>query len=204
MSSDKAPTLVYKPSRRRLLLALVMYVIFLIAVLLITFLIGRSWLGAPLRILCTLLMACVDIFTTAFCAFILYRMARSSPSIIIREDGIVDNGSLIYRGVGLLRWQEIAMIAAQDYRTDAVYGLWHRQFLVIVPTNVHEYESSLPQWMRLQRILLRFIIRSPGQCICIPRFMLPKDAKFIRMDIGTAYFQWYPAVGHSRRSVQFM
>lgn len=185
MPEDKARSpLVYIPSRWRLVPFFTHLTCFALVSFALVFWSGHSifidWLLVPIGIH----MALISIA-------LVYRMVRRFPSIIVREDGIVDNASLLYRGVGLLRWQDIAGVAARDFTT-GLYGLWHRRFLVIVPVNGLAYESQLPQGIRLQRMLLRLIVQSPKAYICIPQFMLPEAADLVRLDAGTVYHRWQP------------
>ena len=77
--------------------------------------------------------------------------------------------------------------------TEPFYGIFRKQFLVIIPVNWQNYESQLPQGLRLQRMMIRWsVVWSTRTYICIPRFMLPDNVKFIRLDISTAYYRWYP------------
>lgn len=122
---------------------------------------------------------------------LMYRIVRPSPAIIVREDGIVDNASFIYSGVGFIPWAQIAAVGVRNYAT-APISVWSRKFLIIIPVNAQEFEYALPKSVRLQRLVTRWNLWSSPMGIFIPQFMLPSDAKFVRLDISTAYYQWYP------------
>jgi len=40
----------------------------------------------------------------------IYRLAIRKPSLVVGPDGIFDDGTLIWSGVGLLRWNEILAV----------------------------------------------------------------------------------------------
>lgn len=126
------------------------------------------------------------LFTSVVFVAIAYRMARPAPAISVLTEGVFDNASLLYRGIGLLRWSEIASITAVDFVTEPLFGIYHRRFLVIVPVNWREYERELPLWIRLQRLAVRWVIWSPPG-ICIPQFMLPTTADEVIAQIRAAY-----------------
>lgn len=193
--AEAVSTVVFMPSRWRLLLRL-MLLFLLVAVFvlaLVIFLPGSSVLSdwrLIFIVVCTIVFTAMTIIQSSA---LIYRLAHPAPSIIVREDGIVDNASLIYSGVGFIPWTETGAIATRNIVTEPFYGIWRKQFLVVIPVNWRDYEDVLPWRLRLQRIVIRWSsVWSARTCICIPRFMLPSDAKFVRLDISTAYYQWHP------------
>jgi hypothetical protein len=182
-SCQPAPS-TYLPSPPRMLPFLLLTSSYALVFLLI----AAFWPDRPVItvVLSVVILVPIGCQLALVCVAMLYRMAHAYPAIMVCDEGLVDNASLLYRGVGLIRWSEIAAIVAQDYRTDMFYGIWRRRFLAIVPVNWPEYERHLPLGIRLQRLLLRLMLRSPGACICIPQFMLPTTAdevaEQLRMD----------------------
>ncbi|HEU4784337.1 MAG TPA: STM3941 family protein [Ktedonobacterales bacterium] len=198
-----ASTLIYAPSRRRLLLrlALLFFLVAAFILALVIFLPGSSVLSDWRLIYVVVGTIVFTAMTIIQSSALIYRLAHPAPSIIVREDGIVDNGSLIYSGVGFIPWTEIGAIATRTIGTEPFYGIWRKQFLVIIPVNWRDYEYLLPRSLRLQRTMIRWsAVWSARTCICIPRFMLPGDAKFVRLDISTAYYHWHP---HADGSILF-
>jgi hypothetical protein len=184
MRSKYQPTpSTYLPSPLRILPFLLLTTSYALVFLLVAIL----WPNRPVFTLVLSVVFLVPIGSqfTLVCFAMLYRMVHEFPAIIVCDEGLIDNASLLYRGVGLLRWSEISAIVAQDYRTDIFYGLWHRQFLAIVPVTWPEYERHLPPGLRLQRLLLRLMLRSPRACICIPQFMLPTTADEVAEQLRT-------------------
>ncbi|HEY1387767.1 MAG TPA: STM3941 family protein [Ktedonobacterales bacterium] len=184
---------IYAPSRRRLLLRLLLLLVAAFVLALVIFLPGSSVLSdwrLIFVVVCTIVFTAMTIIQGSA---LIYRLAHPAPSIVVRDDGIIDNGSLIYGGVGFIPWTEIGAVATRQIGTEPFYGIWRKQFLVIIPMNWRDYEYLLPWRIRLQRIVIRWsAVWSARTCICIPRFMLPSDAKFVRLDISTAYYQWHP------------
>lgn len=190
-----ASTLVYLPSRRRLSLRLgglfLLVAAFVLAM--VIFLPGSSVLSDWRLIYIVVGTIVFTAMTIIQGTALIYRLAHPSPSIIVRQDGIVDNASLIYGGVGFIPWTDIGAIATRNIVTEPFYGILRMRFLVIIPVNWRNYEYQLPMRLCLQRIMIRWSsVWSARTCICIPRFMLPSDAKFVRLDISTAYYQWHP------------
>jgi len=200
---SSASTIVVLPSQRRMLPRLV-----LLLLLVLGFTVAMVILlpGSPVRNDWRLVFIVAGMIVIAVLTFIqssalIYRLAHPAPSIIVREDGIVDKGSLIYGGDGFIPWTEIGAIATRTIVTEPFYGIWRTRFLVIIPVHWRDYENLLPRRIRLQRIMIRWSsVWSARTCICIPRVMLPQDAKFVRLDISTAYYQWHP---HADGSILF-
>jgi hypothetical protein len=129
-------------------------------------------------------MVLLDSLFVIYCLLIVYRIVRPSPCITISEEGVVDNASLIYRGMGLIRWSDISAVWVSKYPlTNA---------LMIVPSDWQRYNEKLSLWLRVQRWWITKSYWSGSSHVCIPSYMLPGDARFVRLDISTAYYQWHP------------
>lgn len=196
MRQDKAAsTLVVMPSRRRLLFRLIIVIVVAGAILAVYWFLHlavHDWRQGALGVLVILLCVQMAVFQGGI---LIHRMTHPAPSIVVREDGILDNASLIYGGIGFIPWSEIAAIAVRNVVTEPFYGIWRKRFLVIVPVNWQEYERTLPLRMRLQRRVIRWgFVWSLPIGIYIPHFMLPDEARFVRLDISTAYYKWHPHV----------
>src|SRR5690349_7810334 len=98
---------------------------------------------ADLRIWISLgLVACVlfPIFLAT-----LYRLLIRKASLEIGPDGIFDSGSLLWSGVGLIRWDEILAV----FPTTRSSGRVKQHFLDIMVTDLPEIRKRLPLLKRL-------------------------------------------------------
>ncbi len=199
MQQDSAAsTLVFMPSRRRMSLQLALIIAVVGVAGLIIWLVRSTisgWRLAALVVVIILLVGMLGFWGSA----LMYRIVHPSPAIIVREDGIVDNASLLYNGVGFVPWSRIAVVGVINFAT-APSSIWRRKVLIIIPVDAQEYERTLPMSVRLQRLVTRWNLWSSPVGIFIPQFMLPNDAKFVRLDISTAYYQWHP---HADGSILF-
>ena len=178
----------YMPSTLRMLPLLVISALFttVMVIVILTWPSHRIARDSTVSALTLLAAVSVVLLMSAVFLAMAYRMARPAPAISVLKDGVFDNASLLYRGIGLLRWSEIASITAVDFVTEPLFGIFHRRFLVIVPVNRGEYERALPLWIRVQRLAVRWVIWSPPG-ICIPQFMLPTTADEVIAQIRAAY-----------------
>lgn len=71
-----------------------------------------------------------------------YRLVKPAPSVIINQEGIVDNVSAF--GAGLIRWEEIESMF--------VYKVMDNAFLGIVPVNV---EDVLARQSTMKKLLFK-------------------------------------------------
>jgi hypothetical protein len=104
--------------------------------------------------------------------YLLYRVIKPSPSLIINHEGIFDNASAL--GVGLLRWSEIADVQ--------IYQFLNQRFLGIVPTNVDrvlERQSAMKRW--LLKMNQRYFVSAP--------FNIPENVLPIRLEDVLAQIQ---------------
>lgn len=81
----------------------------------------------------------------------LYRLLIRRPTLIVGPDGMLDNGSLLVTGRGLLRWEEIHMVLP-DVTTSA--GFVTNRYLLIVAPNGRAIRQRQPLWKRMLMLLL--------------------------------------------------
>ena len=93
-----------------------------------------------------------------------FRVVVRQPAIIVNDEGIVDNWSLGYRGVGLVRWHEIRMLS--HYVRQVTGPSQH--FFVIFPDKLVLARRS--RWQRFVSGSIRF--SAPGtitiSCMALP------------------------------------
>lgn len=184
----ESPVCAFMPSRLRMLPFLVMSILVATVMVFVILTWPSHRIARDSTVSTLTLLAAVSVVILMSVVFVAlgYRMARPAPAISVLKEGVFDNASLLYHGIGLLRWSEIASITAVDFVTEPLFGIFHRRFLVIVPVNWGEYERELPLWIRVQRLALRWVIWSPPG-ICIPQFMLPTTADEVIAQIRAAY-----------------
>ena len=79
------------------------------------------------------------------CLSTLYRLAIRKPSLVIGPDGIFDDGSLLWSGVGLIRWDKVLAV----FPTTRSSGRVKQHFLDITVTDLPEIRRRLPLLKRL-------------------------------------------------------
>jgi hypothetical protein len=94
------------------------------------------------------IFACV--LMTVFLA-VLYRLLIRKPTLIVGPDGILDNGSLLATGRGLLRWDEI--LTAIPHATTSSGFVTNRYLLIVVPDG-RAIRKRQPLWKQLLILLL--------------------------------------------------
>lgn len=94
----------------------------------------------------------------------LYRLVIRRPSLVVGPDGIFDSGTLIWSGVGLVRWDEILAVFP-DIRSS---GGVKNHFLTIIVTDLPAIRKRLPL---LKRLALRGTYSSMSQLL-IPQSLL--------------------------------
>lgn len=127
------------------------------------FVIGGAWLiwllGAFGPYVLEIGLAAI-VFFGACGAYALYRIARSTPAVVINRRGILDNASAI--GVGFLAWDDIA--ALREYRFSS------QVFLGIVPKNLDALLARQPRW---KRAAIRANLGLGADPVNIPQVVLP-------------------------------
>ena len=76
----------------------------------------------PRPALAALVFGIVVVYGSIVIVLSIVRMAARTPTLIINADGIVDNGSLLVTGRGLLRWNEI--LGVREYSIDLSKVPW--------------------------------------------------------------------------------
>jgi len=184
MQQDPASTIVFMPSRRRMASRLIINVLYVAGTSLLTLFISRSEPEDASTSLGLLLIVLIDSLFVIYCLLIVYRIVRPAPCIIITKEGVVDNASLIYRGIGLIRWSDISAVWVFTYS--------YSKDLMIRPSDWQRYSENMSLWLRVQRWWITKSYWSRSSYVCIPQYMLPSEAKFVRLEISTAYYQWHP------------
>ena len=80
-----------------------------------------------------------------FFPVMLYRLVIRTPSIVVGPDGILDNGSIIWSGVGLVHWEEILAVYPTTLSSSGV----KRDFLSIMVTDLPAIRRRLSLVKRL-------------------------------------------------------
>lgn len=75
----------------------------------------------------------------------LYRLVIRTPTLVVGPDGILDQGSLLVTGRGLLRWEEIHKVFPFTMSS----GIITNRFLVIVVPNGRAVRDRQPLWKRV-------------------------------------------------------
>lgn len=105
---------------------------------------GLTFVGADnvgLRIalgLCACLMVAIFLAT-------LYRLVIRRPSLVVGPNGLLDSGTLLWSGVGLIRWDEV-LAAVPTTRSS---GWVKQRFLGILVTDLPRIRKRLPLLKRL-------------------------------------------------------
>lgn len=98
-----------------------------------------------------------------------FRLVIRRPAIIVNDEGILDNWSLLYGGVGLVRWSEIDILSRYVRKTPAS----NQQFFVIFPD-----ESVLARRSRWQRFVsggIRYSIPGTITISCMALALSPQE-----------------------------
>ncbi len=96
-------------------LALVSFLVVVVIVALVIFLPGSSVRNDWRLVFVIVDMIVFTAMTIIQSSALIYRLAHTSPAIIVREDGIVDNASLIYGGVGFIPWSQTGGNCDKEY-----------------------------------------------------------------------------------------
>jgi hypothetical protein len=147
---DDGERIVSYPNRRRLLLQCPFQAILLAGL-------GSVLAFAPIHnpLVWGSLGIVVCVLTAVFLA-VLYRLLISKPTVIVGPDGILDNGSLLATGRGLLRWDEILMVSTQ---ATAYSGFVTNRYLLISVPAGRAIRKRQPLWKRV--LMLLFVQGSP-------------------------------------------
>lgn len=75
----------------------------------------------------------------------LYRLVIRKPSLVVGPDGILDDGTLLWTGVGLIHWDKILAV----FPSTRSAGWTKQHFLTIMVTDLPEIRRQLPLLKRL-------------------------------------------------------
>lgn len=95
----------------------------------------RMWIGSALFV-CVL----IPVFLAT-----LYRLVIHKPALVVGPDGILDSGTIIWSGVGLIRWGEILAV----FPSTRSSGWVKQHFLDIMVTDLPVIRRRLPLLKRL-------------------------------------------------------
>jgi len=123
---------------------------------------GTTVPGALFSVVISVLVLLCAIFLGALLLFTLYRVMVRKPSIVVTEDGILDDCSLIVGGMGLLRWNEINAIMPVTYRKGTA-------FVLVFPYNARAIQARRGP---LARLFLRGLHVFQPQAISMPEWLL--------------------------------
>src|SRR5690348_2916504 len=175
-------TLTIYPSTLRLCRKLLLYLVGIAAMIAVAFYIPTIWdtlnaYSKLMGVLAYLYGAMVMLPLAAFQALsVLVRMLVRRPVLVATIDGIVDNGSLLACGVGLIRWEEIAAITAVRYNPVTWVPTVRPWYLLIRVTDPAVLTSGRPGWLRfLRRVFAR--IMGFQDRVFVPQFMLDTSAR---------------------------
>jgi len=104
------------------------------------------YIGAPL-------------FTLPF-LYLCYRLVKPAPSIVVNEEGILDNASAF--GAGLIRWEEI--------KSMFIYEFMGHKFLGIIPV---DEQTILARQSPIKRSLFKMGSQGQPAPFAIPGTVLP-------------------------------
>lgn len=105
---------------------------------------------------------------------LLLRTVMTGPTIVVNADGILDNGSMIATGRGLLRWNETLGVEEYDFSPNPSLAITYR-YLEINVADPRAIEGRQPLW---KRALARFAGPRQSTGFRIQRALLdrPPDA----------------------------
>lgn len=156
---DDGQRIVVYPQRHRLIINCAMLVAILAAIGFASALRGST--DALVLWILLGLFACILIY--GFLAN-LYRLVIRKASLVVGPDGILDDGSLIWSGVGLLRWDEILSVTPTTRSSGSV--TYHYLDILV---------SDFPAIRRRLSLLKRFALRNTNSGmsqLLIPQWML--------------------------------
>ncbi len=67
-----------------------------------------------------------------------YQLLRHQPAVTVTEEGLIDNCSLLFCGVGLIRWQEMYAVLVVPYKTPGLIQMT-QWYLTIVLRDDNEF-----------------------------------------------------------------
>ncbi len=143
---DDGERIMVYASRPRLLLRTVPQVGFLIALVFAWRWVHANALSAAGAVVFGVLIALCACMFCLLLVLTIVRLMIDTPTLIITADGIVDNGSQIAMGRGLLRWDEIFGVRE---RTRSLYGVIALRSLSIMVTDAPAINARQWRWQRI-------------------------------------------------------
>lgn len=153
------------PRRWKMVLFAIGALLFVIAGLAIG--LAGSWEATAAVVIAT--YAGVPFFGFGFLYF-LYRFIIPKPALIVNDEGILDNASVVT--AGLILWEEIKDIRATSFGTE--------RMLVILPK---DDEAILARQNPVKRLLMRMNRQLGGYIVWIPGNILPMSCEALRDEI---------------------
>lgn len=143
---DDGQRIAVYPRRQRLVINCMIYVAVLLVVGIIGYFTqwgsGASTLGQIVAVLCIGLLA---LLIVNYLLAHIYRLIVRKPSLVVGPDGIFDDGTLIWSGVGLLRWNEILAVTPDARK----HGWVTYHYLSILVTDLPAIRRRLSPLKRL-------------------------------------------------------
>lgn len=165
--------IVIYPSRRRLTLSLAGSIGFVA--------LGCLMLAKPGDRFSPLVVTCIAwsaiLFFGLIAVYVIYRLLRPSPAVVINRDGIFDNASA--SGAGLISWDEV-----QEVFLDELMG---NKMLSIIP---RDFDVILARQPRHKKYLMRLnsgFVKAP---INIPQVSLPISVEALHSQILDFHTAW--------------
>lgn len=111
--------------------------------------------------------------------FYLFRIFSRKPSIILNDEGIMDNST--FGSTGLIKWEDIKEVKIYDFEVKNQYGECKQKFLGIVPKDFNKLIESKKwvknKFLRLNQNYVGAPINIPQNIIKISLEDLEKEIK---------------------------
>lgn len=124
----------------------------------------------------------------------LIRTVMTSPTLVVNADGILDNGSLIVTGRGLLSWHET--LGVEEFVFSSTRGITYR-YLDIIVTDSRTINRRQPFW---KRSLARFVSQRQLMGFRIQRSLLDRPPAALAAEINH-YIHTHAPEGSWHKSV---
>jgi len=184
---DDGQRITVYPRRRRLILSCVVQAAILAGIVCVFAFVRTSdpriWISLGLLV-CVL----IPVFLAT-----LYRLAIRKPSLVVGPDGILDSGTILWSGVGLLRWDEILAV----YPTMRSSGWVKQHFLDIMVADLPTIRRRLPL---LKRVALRSTFSGMSQLL-VAQMMLETPVDDLAQQVDQ-YVESHAPPGWRDRAVE--
>lgn len=101
-----------------------------------------------------------------------YRVLKRSPALIINQEGIFDDASML--GAGMIRWEEIEQMV--------IFNVMNNRFLGIIPVDT---QAILARQTSVKRFFLRIGNKPQTPPFAIPEGLLPMSLEELLANIET-------------------